>query len=91
MQFNERWSESEDHLTATVKFRDFTQAVDFLNRVAEKTEEHNYHSDVWICISNVVAVKAPRFSPQSFQLGFRQHELPLLERTVPTIPFPGTI
>lgn len=47
------WSRRGDVLTRTYTFRNFTQAMDFVNRVAALAEEANHHPDIDIRYSKV--------------------------------------
>ena len=40
------WSEVDGALERTFKFRDFAEALAFVNRVGEAAEEANHHPDV---------------------------------------------
>ena len=42
------WQREGDALFRELKFGDFTQAVEFVNRVAEAAEEANHHPDIAI-------------------------------------------
>jgi 4a-hydroxytetrahydrobiopterin dehydratase len=47
------WSRRGDVLTRTYTFRTFTQAMEFVNRVAGLAEEANHHPDIDIRYSKV--------------------------------------
>ena len=47
------WSRRGDVLTRTYSFRNFTQAMEFVNRVAALAEEANHHPDIDIRYSKV--------------------------------------
>jgi 4a-hydroxytetrahydrobiopterin dehydratase len=47
------WSRRGEVLTRTYTFRNFTQAMDFVNRVAGLAEEANHHPDIDIRYSKV--------------------------------------
>src|SRR5688500_3725712 len=47
------WSRRGDALTRTYQFRDFTAAMDFVNRVAEAAEAADHHPDIDIRYSKV--------------------------------------
>ena len=47
------WSRKGDVLTRTYQFRNFTQAIDFVNRVASLAESANHHPDIDIRYSKV--------------------------------------
>ena len=45
------WSKSKgeiDKIEKTFKFRNFTEAMDFVNKVAEVAEEQGHHPDIFI-------------------------------------------
>jgi 4a-hydroxytetrahydrobiopterin dehydratase len=42
------WDEVEGALQREFRFKDFAQAVDFVNRVAEAAEAANHHPDIEI-------------------------------------------
>jgi 4a-hydroxytetrahydrobiopterin dehydratase len=42
----ERWEEVEGALQREFRFKDFAQAIDFVNRVAEIAEEAHHHPDI---------------------------------------------
>jgi len=42
----ERWDEVEGALQREFRFKDFAQAIDFVNRVAEIAEEAHHHPDI---------------------------------------------
>jgi 4a-hydroxytetrahydrobiopterin dehydratase len=47
------WSRRSDALTRTYQFRNFTQAMEFVNRVADLAESANHHPDIDIRYSKV--------------------------------------
>ena len=47
------WSRRGDVLTRTYQFRNFTQAMEFVNRVAGLAESANHHPDIDIRYSKV--------------------------------------
>ncbi|HEX6575024.1 MAG TPA: 4a-hydroxytetrahydrobiopterin dehydratase [Gemmatimonadaceae bacterium] len=47
------WSRRGEVLTRTYSFRNFTQAMEFVNRVAVLAEEANHHPDIDIRYSKV--------------------------------------
>ena len=47
------WSRRGDVLTRTYSFRNFTQAMEFVNRIAGLAEEANHHPDIDIRYSKV--------------------------------------
>lgn len=40
------WARREDHITRTFRFRDFAQAMEFVNRVAAEAEAADHHPDI---------------------------------------------
>lgn len=42
------WERAADAIVRTVRFKDFTEAMAFVNRVAEVAEEANHHPDITI-------------------------------------------
>lgn len=50
----ENWTiEQEYHLTRTFKFRDFAEALNFVNRVGDIAEHENHHPDVHLAYGKV--------------------------------------
>ena len=47
------WSRKGDVLTRTYQFRNFSQAMEFVNRVASLAESANHHPDIDIRYSKV--------------------------------------
>jgi len=47
------WSRRGDVLTRTYQFRDFPEAIDFVNRVADAAEAADHHPDIDIRFSKV--------------------------------------
>jgi 4a-hydroxytetrahydrobiopterin dehydratase len=47
------WSRKGDVLTRTYQFRNFSQSMEFVNRVAELAESANHHPDIDIRYSKV--------------------------------------
>jgi 4a-hydroxytetrahydrobiopterin dehydratase len=47
------WSEVDDALERTFEFRDFSEALDFVNRVGELAEARNHHPDIAIHYNKV--------------------------------------
>ena len=42
----DRWSREGDSLVANFEFKDFAEAMKFVNRVAAKAEDSNHHPDI---------------------------------------------
>lgn len=49
------WSEKDNKLTKTFKFRDFTEAFSFMTRVAFMAEKMNHHP-YWTNVYNTVEI-----------------------------------
>lgn len=49
------WNESNNKLSATFQFKDFSQAFAFMTEVAFLAEKHNHHPD-WRNVWNTVEV-----------------------------------
>ena len=47
------WGDSKDKLEKTYKFKDFEQAMDFVNKVAKVAEKQNHHPDITINFNKV--------------------------------------
>ena len=48
MTVPEGWNEVDDALERTFEFRDFREALAFVNRVGDLAEERNHHPDIAI-------------------------------------------
>jgi 4a-hydroxytetrahydrobiopterin dehydratase len=48
MEFAEGWSEVDGALERDFRFRDFAEALQFVNRVGEISEAANHHPDIAI-------------------------------------------
>ena len=48
MDFPDGWTEVDGALERTFRFRDFTEALAFVNRVGVAAEEANHHPDISI-------------------------------------------
>ena len=48
------WVLNEDSLEREVRFEDFKQAINFVNKVAKKAEEKNHHPDIFIFYDTVI-------------------------------------
>jgi 4a-hydroxytetrahydrobiopterin dehydratase len=42
------WERDGDAIVREWRFEDFSEAVTFVNRVAEEAEEANHHPDIWL-------------------------------------------
>jgi 4a-hydroxytetrahydrobiopterin dehydratase len=42
------WELEGDEIVREWRFEDFTEAIEFVNRVAEAAEEANHHPDIWL-------------------------------------------
>jgi len=47
------WSLSEKELTREFRFKDFRQAIEFVNRVASVADEQDHHPDMFIFYNKV--------------------------------------
>ena len=47
------WAREGDAITRTLAFRDFAQAMEFVNRVAEEAEAADHHPDILIRYNKV--------------------------------------
>lgn len=47
------WGDSKDKLEKTYKFKDFQQAMNFVNKVAKVAEKQNHHPDITITFNKV--------------------------------------
>ena len=47
------WGDSKEQLEKTYKFKDFEQAMDFVNKVAKVAEKQNHHPDITINYNKV--------------------------------------
>ncbi len=47
------WEQEKKHIERTFEFDDFTQAIDFVNSVAEIAEEEDHHPDIDIRYNKV--------------------------------------
>lgn len=50
------WSEEDNFLKATFKFKDFKEALVFVNKVGELAERLNHHPDISIKDYNTVII-----------------------------------
>jgi 4a-hydroxytetrahydrobiopterin dehydratase len=48
-----KWSIKDGALERELKFKDFRQGMDFVNKVAALAEEENHHPDIYISYSKV--------------------------------------
>jgi 4a-hydroxytetrahydrobiopterin dehydratase len=42
------WEREGDEITREWRFEDFSEAIEFVNHVAELAEESNHHPDIWL-------------------------------------------
>lgn len=47
------WTISDEQLTKTLEFKDFSAALDFVNRIGEAAEQAGHHPDIDIRYSRV--------------------------------------
>jgi 4a-hydroxytetrahydrobiopterin dehydratase len=52
----ENWKENNDELTKTFNFKDFVQAVLFVNNIKNIAEKNQHHPDVYIHSYNKVKI-----------------------------------
>ena len=69
------WELVEDAIVRTVKFKDFKEAMEFVNRVAEVAEEVNHHPDIAIRWDTVVLTQSTHAAG-----GLTEHDFDLARR-----------
>lgn len=47
------WEEKANKLNRTFLFKDFTSAMEFVNKIAELAESQNHHPDIFISYNKV--------------------------------------
>jgi 4a-hydroxytetrahydrobiopterin dehydratase len=52
----DQWKENQQEITKTFAFKDFVQAIDFVNKVKDVAESHQHHPDVYIHSYNKVKI-----------------------------------
>ncbi len=52
----EDWKETQSEITKTFNFKDFVEAIDFVNRVKDIAETHQHHPDLYIHSYNKVKI-----------------------------------
>jgi len=52
----ENWKETQQEITKTFNFKDFVEAIDFVNKVRDVAERHQHHPDIFIHSYNKVKV-----------------------------------
>lgn len=52
----EDWKETQQEITKTFEFKNFVEAVDFVNQVKDVAERHQHHPDIFIHSYNKVRV-----------------------------------
>ena len=50
------WKESQQEITKTFNFKDFVEAIDFVNKVRDIAERHQHHPDIFIHSYNKVKI-----------------------------------
>lgn len=50
------WKENQQEITKTFSFKDFVQAIDFVNKVKDVAERHQHHPDIYIHSYNKVKI-----------------------------------
>jgi 4a-hydroxytetrahydrobiopterin dehydratase len=53
MRFVPNWTHCDPSIVREFSFKDFQQAIDFVNRVAEVAETENHHPDIFISYNKV--------------------------------------
>ena len=73
------WERSGDSIVRTAKFKDFKEAMEFVNRVADVAEEANHHPDITIRWNTVTLTQsthvADGLTEHDFRLARRLNEL----------------
>ena len=69
------WDLVEDSIVRTVKFKDFKEAMAYVNRVAEVAEELNHHPDIEIRWNVVVLTQTTHAAG-----GLTEHDFHLARR-----------
>ena len=52
----ENWKETQQEITKTFNFKDFVEAIDFVNKVKDVAERHQHHPDIFIHSYNKVKI-----------------------------------
>ena len=52
----ENWKETQREITRTFNFKDFVEAVEFVNRVRDIAETYQHHPDIFIHSYNKVKI-----------------------------------
>ncbi len=69
------WERAGDAIVRTVTFRDFAEAMAFVNRVAEVAEEANHHPDITIRWNTVTLTQSTHVAN-----GLTEHDFALARR-----------
>ncbi|MDN3356570.1 4a-hydroxytetrahydrobiopterin dehydratase [Actinomadura sp. DC4] len=73
------WELSGDSIVRTLEFKDFKEAMAFVNRVAEVAEEANHHPDITIRWNKVTLTQSTHvaggLTEHDFRLARRLNEL----------------
>tara|TARA_Y100000768_G_scaffold180459_1_gene135150 strand:- start:1231 stop:1461 length:231 start_codon:yes stop_codon:yes gene_type:complete len=48
------WTESDNKLTREFKFKDFNEAISFINRIAVVSEKYNHHPEIYNVYNKVI-------------------------------------
>ena len=48
------WTESDNKLNKEFKFKDFNEAISFINRIAVVSEESNHHPEIYNVYNKVI-------------------------------------
>ncbi|MFO8234224.1 MAG: 4a-hydroxytetrahydrobiopterin dehydratase [Bacteroidales bacterium] len=52
----ENWQENKNEITKTFNFKDFVQAIEFINQVRDIAETYQHHPDLYLYSYNKVKV-----------------------------------
>tara|TARA_Y100000766_G_C18751308_1_gene528630 strand:- start:185 stop:415 length:231 start_codon:yes stop_codon:yes gene_type:complete len=48
------WTESDNKLNREFKFKDFNEAISFINRIAVVSEKYNHHPEIYNVYNKVI-------------------------------------
>ena len=69
------WQRADDSIVRTAKFKDFKEAMAFVNRVADVAEEANHHPDITIQWNTVTLTQSTHVAG-----GLTEHDFRLARR-----------
>jgi 4a-hydroxytetrahydrobiopterin dehydratase len=69
------WERADDSIVRTAKFKDFKEAMAFVNRVADVAEEANHHPDITIRWNTVTLTQSTHVAG-----GLTEHDFRLARR-----------